>query len=112
LVRAKQQCIRFASLPDRHDERVSDEFCGHLSLYGPTDNTARKQVDDRCLIKPAFRHLNGGEVGDPALVRALGMELTIQRVRAIVEPWPSPFGIPHLRSLERNACTRISRSMR
>jgi len=80
LIRVVEQGIRLAAGPDRHDERVVDEPCGHLGLHRPADDAPREEVNDRCHVEPALGRPYVGEVSDPPLVRALCVELTIKPV--------------------------------
>ena len=81
-----QQRVWLASTPDRHHERVGDELRGHLGLHRPADHPAGEKVDDGRNIQPALCGPDIGEVGDPALVGPLGMELPIERVGSDCRP--------------------------
>jgi hypothetical protein len=81
LIRVVQQRARLAAAPDRHQQRVSDQLGCHAGIHRPADHPAREQIDHSCHVKPAFGRLAIGEVGDPLLVRPLGLELSVQNVR-------------------------------
>ncbi|MGY2933199.1 hypothetical protein ACVWZ6_002801 [Bradyrhizobium sp. GM6.1] len=100
------QGIRLAAPPDRHQQGVRNQLGGHAGAHRPADHPAREQVDHRRHIEPALSRPDVGEVGDPLLVRALGLELPIQKVRRHVRNlamacvlrhtpalWPRPQGL-------------------
>ena len=99
LVRVMQQGHRLAPAPHGHHQRIHHELRGHALLHRPTHDAPRVQVQHRRHVQPAFCRPDVCEVGNPFLVRAIGLELAVQHVvghgtaRATVlgqsaSPWP------------------------
>src|SRR3981081_98061 len=78
----------------------------HASAHRPADHPAREQIDHGRYVEPALGRPDVGEIGDPLLVRPLGRELPVQKIRrygrdlAITfvlrqtpAPWPRPQGL-------------------
>ena len=74
-----QQLSGPAAPPDRHHQRVRDEFGGHCRAHRPADHSTREQVDDCRHIEPAFARPDVGEVRYPFTVRRRRFELPLQR---------------------------------
>ena len=56
----------------------------HIWMRGhcPTHNGTRKQIEHHREIEPALDRCNGGDVGDPLLVRRLGGKIACQQMRS------------------------------
>jgi hypothetical protein len=100
------QSLRLASSPDGHQKGVRNQLRCHAGAHRPADHPAREQVDDGRHVEPALGGPDVGEVGDPLLVRPLGLELPVQKVcrhvrnlaialvlRQTSAPWPRPQGL-------------------
>ena len=84
LVRVVHQGAGFAAPPQGHEQGVADHLGLHGVAHGPTHDTPRVQVHDRCGIQQAFCRPDVGEVRCPLLVRPIGLEVPLQVVRGNV----------------------------
>jgi hypothetical protein len=76
----EEKKLIFAALSHTFPERLIEQF------------TPLQEVDDRGHLKPPFRGPHVGEVRDPPLARALGVDFTIKRAGAMAERL-SPAGL-------------------
>jgi hypothetical protein len=69
-------------LPRRqsHQQGVRNQLSGHAGSHRPGNHPAREQVDYGGHTEPTPDRPDAGEVGDPLLVRPLGLELSVQQV--------------------------------
>lgn len=74
-----------------------------VSLHGPAHGTPGKEIQHDCDIEPAFRSPDIGEIGQPLLVRPVGLEVPVEnivgddRARVVISrlaaaPGPRPQG--------------------
>jgi hypothetical protein len=75
-----QQSLRLSTPPDRHDQSVRDQLSHHRGAHRPADNAAGEEIDDDGNIEPALGRPEIGEVGNPLLVRLLGLELAVEEI--------------------------------
>lgn len=80
----QRQGAGFAAPPQGHEQGVADHLGLHGVAHGPTHDTPRVQVHDRCCIQPAFSRPDVSEVCCPLLVRRSGLEVPLQVVRGNV----------------------------
>ena len=80
LIGMMQQRIRPAAPPQRHRQGVDDELRGHRRAHRPADDPPGEEVENDGDVKPAFRRPDVSEIRDPAPVRALRLELTVEDV--------------------------------
>jgi hypothetical protein len=66
--------------PQRHEQRVGHELDRHGACRRAADHAARLQIQVGGEVQVALGGQDLGEVGDPALVRAGGLELAIEQV--------------------------------
>ena len=59
---------------------MQGEVGRHAGLGGPSDHTAREQIDNDTQVKSALMGLDVGDVGDPDLIRCRRLELLFQLV--------------------------------
>jgi hypothetical protein len=79
-IAVKDQLAAGAAMGDGHVESLQDQFRPHVVGHRPTDDLARKEVEDRADVEPPFVGRNVGDVGDPLLVRPRRREITVQEV--------------------------------
>lgn len=51
-------------------------------LDGPSDDTTGVEIEDRAEIHPALKGMDVADVGDPGLVRLIGLEVAVKMVWA------------------------------
>jgi hypothetical protein len=76
-------CLAFRRTPppDRHRQRVGDQFGPHVPGDCPADDLPRIPVDDRGQIRPPRPRVYIGDVGEPQLVGAAGHEAALDEGR-------------------------------
>ncbi len=62
-------------------QRVENEVSVHGTAHPPADDAAGKNVDNEGDVQPALPSRDIGKVGDPQLIRAVGLELAIDPIQ-------------------------------
>ena len=60
---------RFRLAPHSHDEGVHNQFLRKRWTHGPTDHSARVEIDDDDQVQPALPRPDVRDVGDPDAIR-------------------------------------------
>ena len=79
-IRVDDQPGRRPALGDGHPQSGTDQLGRHARGHRPADDLAREQVHHHRQIQPAAAGTQVGNVGDPCLVRARGVELPVQHI--------------------------------
>ena len=80
--------------PQRQVQRLECQLGAQVRPYGPPDHAPREQVEDHRQIQPALPRPEVGDVGDPAFVRALRVEVAPEHVRRHGQPMGAVGGVP------------------
>ena len=99
---------RWATVPDRHLQRVDDQLGADVVGHRPAHDAAAEAVDDHRQVKPPLTGAVLGHVGDVEPVRLGGVEPPLDQVsrgcrglitaRAAAQPPPVhalQAGVPH-----------------
>mgnify|MGYP000978182132 FL=1 len=75
-----KQRIGLASSPDCHHQRIHDQWRIPIGPHGSADDPARKRIKHNGDVGQAFPGPDVGEIGQPLLVRLIGLEGAVQNV--------------------------------
>lgn len=84
-IRVANAAWRWPSDRDGHVQRPQGQILLHAIADRPTDDAARKQINDYSQINPTFPRPDIGDVTSPLLVRPAGGEVLLQGIRRDVE---------------------------
>jgi hypothetical protein len=73
--------IARAALPDRHLQRVQNEFGAQMTRHRPTNDLPAPGVQHDREIQEPGRRRHEGDVGDPEFIPTHGGEITIHQIR-------------------------------
>ena len=69
------------ALPNRHLQRVQNQFCAQMIRHRPTNDLPAPGVQHDREIQEPVRRRHEGDVGDPEFVPAHGGEIAIHQIR-------------------------------
>ena len=71
----------------RHHQRVHDQWGIPISFHRPAHCAPGAEVENNSNLEPAFRGPDVGEVGQPVLVRPVGLEVPVENVLSDHRPF-------------------------
>src|SRR5665213_2000523 len=67
---------------DRHIERFEDEFGAQVVGHSPTDDATAEHVEYDSQVEKAGPRWDIGDIGNPELIRTVGAEVSIDKIRS------------------------------
>jgi 4-oxalocrotonate tautomerase len=80
LVGVVQQLLRRPTPPQRHQQSIGHELRRHARAHRPPDDPAREQIKHHSHVEPALVRPDAREVRNPALVRRVCFELSVEQI--------------------------------
>src|SRR5262247_2704851 len=78
--------FRIGTSPQRLLKRIQDQVRMHRAGDTPSDDAARKHIDDESHVDEPRPGRDVCEIGDPELIRPNGGELALDQIRRIIRP--------------------------
>jgi len=101
LVRVVEEVSRWLTLRDRHVPGLLHQRGFHVFVHSPAYHAARKQIQDRSQVQPAFSGVDVSDVTHPFSIGRRRRKILVEQIRCRHGFWISLGGA-------RNASTRLS----
>ena len=95
LIRMMEQVSRGAALRDRHVPSLLHQGGFHVLLHGPAHHAARKQIQDRSQVQPAFGGIDVGDIAHPFSIGRRRRKILVEQIGGRPRFWIPLRGARH-----------------